>query len=293
MTNGVTAPKGSHESDIPSFMRERSIKLAQMPKADIVDMRTKTHLSDPKTKVGPDGDYYTRSKRPQRKRPPEQIKKERQEQAKQIRSRKAWLNRLLGAVTAGTIILGGGQLADNMTAPHADFNPQGHSIVEVADFMDVQPEALMLANSGMEIASEDVPVNEDIVLVEKYSPYQAEISDLQYRIENDKLTQAEREDLIAEAEALQAKQAAQEELATAYVDSDNKYVYLIPTDYNISVEDIKDAYEIPDEVLKYYNDIDFFWNSDGEGDGYRDYRNARCPEEGIKVPYDKIGADKK
>ena len=133
----------------------------------------------------------------------------------------------------------------------------------------------------------------DIVLVEKYSPYQAEISDLQYRIENDKLTQAEREDLIAEAEALKTKQAAQEELATAYVDSDNKYVYLIPTDYNISVEDIKDAYEIPDEVLKYYNDIDFFWNSDGEGDGYRDYRNARCPEEGIKVPYDKIGADKK
>lgn len=289
-TNGVKAHNDN--IDIPEFMKGRNVKLAQRPSegGDIVDFKTRQHLAKPSTKVSSDGDYYTPSQeRTQRRRKsPEQIKKERKAQAAKRKKADARKNFMFGTLAAIALIAGGNKVIDNINSPHANFNAQGHSVVEVADFMGIEPEAIMVANDGIETPEQPVY---DIVLPERYSPYGEEIAELEYRIENDKLTQSEREELQAQLEELQTKQSEQEKVATAYIDSDGKFVYLVPTEDNTPVEDIKDAYDIPDEVVKYYNDIDYFWNSDGEGEGYRDYRSARTPEEGIKVPYDKIGAD--
>lgn len=77
------------------------------------------------------------------------------------------------------------------------------------------------------------------------------------------------------------------DLAEVYTVEGSKFAYIIPKDYGISAEDIKEAFKIEDGVLKKYNDLSYDWATNDELEvhrGYKDYSSATVPYEGIRVP---------
>lgn len=211
---------------------------------------------------------------------------QRKAQAKHDRKVRAWANRGLGAILAASMIFGGSAIGDKLTAPHNNYNAQGHNVVEVAEWADVDYRAILLAN-GIKVNEMEDPL-EDIILPEVYSSFGDKISELEEKLDSDKLSAEKREEIETELEGLKAKQQAQDELATVYVDEDGKYAYIIPNGH-CSAEKLKDAFGIKDGVLKQYNNLSYVWATDDPEYGYyKDYTGASIPEKGVKVPYDEL-----
>jgi len=222
--------------------------------------------------------------RPQRRleRTPQQdtvdIKRQKQKQ----RDKK---NQMQGFILGATVMLaaltGGKAVINNALSPNADFDTKGNSIVEVADFCDIDPRAITLVNHIDEQTTID-----KIVLPEKIDLLEEKINALEEELKNstDSFDQSELQDELKE---LKEKQNLQNELAQVYVVDGSKYAYIIPNEEGISSEDLKEAFNIEDGVLRKYNDLSYTWETDDSVEvhqGYKDYTGAIIPYEGIKVP---------
>lgn len=193
--------------------------------------------------------------------------------------------RLLIGAAAILLLTGGGAKAVS-TLNYNKYDANGKTLSEVCDEFDIDERAILLANSGIE---EDEPLD-TIKMPEKYDGLEEKISDIEERLESTKLDYAERNMLKSQLNSIKARQDCQHELAQTYLSPNGKYVYIIPNDYGIALEEIKEAFGIKDGVIRDYNNIeDYTWGITPEiGTGYRDYTRSLTPYEGIKVPVDKL-----
>ena len=163
----------------------------------------------------------------------------------------------------------------------ADYDTCGHTIEEVAEWADIDVEAILLAN---QITNENTVLDE-IVLPESYDPLQEEISALEEKLADDGISDTARTKAEERLSLLLQKQEEQEKIGNTYIDEDGKFIYIV-TDELTLVEDIKDAYGIKDGVLSEYNDLNYTWGSDEYG-GYKDYTYSKTT--GVRVPVDATG----
>lgn len=90
------------------------------------------------------------------------------------------------------------------------------------------------------------------------------------------------------------EKVASDEKWTVYADEDEKLAYIIPEEYGVSIEEVKDAYDIPDGIIAKHNDISYTWESEdspSESITYKDYTKAKMPDKGIVVPYNSTNLD--
>lgn len=220
--------------------------------------------------------YETKSR--SLERTPQQDRFERQRQ----RDKKNQIKGFMAGISAALMITGGGKAAlDHISGPQENFDAQGKTVEQAADFCNVDPRAIILANS---LESENETI-EDIILPQKYDVLEEDIKDLEETIK--KAPQSEKEALEEQLDELLARQELQNSLAEVYVVEGGKFAYIIPLEKGISAEEIKSAFGIEDGVLKKYNDLSYEWGIDTTVDvhqGYRDYTGASVPYEGIRVP---------
>lgn len=242
-----------------------------------------------------DGDSFTttRQKRPQtsktssarRTSPRENAASKKQNATNPIKSK------IIGLALA-SLIGGGAYGVTNAlppSQPDANFDTNNYSLVEIADMTGIDESAIILAN-GVAIQDE---MPDEIVLPQTYTYYGDQIEKLEYSIEFDKLTQKDREDLIAELDEIKEAQAKLDEIATVYVDEDEKWAYIIPNGH-VSSETLKDAFGIKDGVIKDYNGskLSYTWETDNPEYGYyRDYTGSSIPSGGIKIPLKELGKE--
>lgn len=205
---------------------------------------------------------------------------------KKNRDKKNQMRGFIAGVTLAMTLMGGTKAAVNqITAPQENFDAQGRTVAEAADFCDVDSRAIMLAN---DIADENETINE-IILPEKYSVLDEEISKIEERIES--ASGSELEELEEKLAELKERKSIQDELAQVYVVEDGKYAYIIPNESGINSEELKDAFGIDDGVLRKYNDLSYDWGVDTNVEvhqGYKDYTNSTIPKEGVKVPQEEL-----
>ncbi len=202
-------------------------------------------------------------------------KAQKAERAKIQRTYRAWANRIIGALAATGIILGGSKIANNMQEPSPNFNAAGHTLEETAQWTDIDPRAISIAN---DIDNPNMALDE-IILPEVYDGLSDEISSLEEKLEDNTITEEETEQL----KELKDKKEYQDSLASAYSLEDGT-VIILPNEYGVSGEEIKDAFGIKDGVLKENNDLYYSWEKDEEGYGYKDYTGHSIPYSGVVVP---------
>lgn len=218
-----------------------------------------------------------------------EIRQNRQQKLHQ-RDKKNQMRCFIAGVAAAITILGGGKAAvDKIGGPQANFDAQGRTVAEAADFCDVDSRAIMLAND----ISDETQSIDDIILPEKYNALDKEIEEAQKAVDEADSAEElqEAEEKLAELQDIKAKQ---DELAQVYVVEDGKYAYIIPNETGISSEDIKDAFGIEDGVLRKYNDLSYDWGVNEEVEvhqGYKDYTGSSIPDEGVKLPKDELGQE--
>lgn len=256
----------------------------------IPDFMTRRRSSSSRIRTNYDGDI-AEFRTPMQKTQTKSDRVERYRQA-QLKKKKAAQERfkkgVAAAMTIATLAGGikmGGDFITRFDSASTNYDALNHTITEVAEWTGVDEKAILLANQ-MDNANEKVG---EIVLPESYDPLEENISQLQERIEKDKLTSKERERLQEELDFLLAKKEQQEAIGEIYIDEDGKFVYIVP-DKVTSAEGIKDAYGIKDGVLREYNDLDYTWGWDSEApehQGYKDYTESQTS--GVRVPADEIG----
>lgn len=195
---------------------------------------------------------------------------------------------VVGCACALCLIAGGANLVNKLKPVEPNYNAHNHTASYVEVVTDVDARAILLANG---IKSADEPLGE-IILPYEYKVYEDEINNLEEQLSG-KLSDKKREELTERLNELTNKQEEQDALATVYVDENGKYAYIIPTRGGISAETIKDAFGIKDGVIRTYNNLDFSWGVDGEGDTkgyYRDYTDSVVPSSGIRIPFDKLNS---
>lgn len=173
--------------------------------------------------------------------------------------------------------------------PKPNFDACGNTAAQVEQFTGVDARAILLANKF----NADDALNE-IVLPEKANLFEDEIAEITKKLENKKLTNAERKELEAKLETYQARQAARDALGQLYMDEEGKFAYFVPNERGTSAEDVKDAFGIKDGVIRNHNDLDYSWGRDSEHPeygAYRDYTGSSIPYKGIKIPLDTVDDD--
>lgn len=195
---------------------------------------------------------------------------------------------IAGVLAAAMLYAGGAKFIDKMTPADPNFNAGSHNVEQVSTLTSVDERAILLANT---IDSKEAALGE-IVLPTEYEMYSDEISELNEKLQDDKLSDKKKEQCEEKLNDILSKQEKQNELATVYVDSDGKYAYILPKESGIYAEDIKEAFGIKDGVIRNYNsNLEYSWGEDGTEDMpgyYKDYTYSTIPYEGIKVPFDSL-----
>ncbi len=200
---------------------------------------------------------------------------------------KGYIAGLATAITVLGSVYGGKAVVNSFSGPEENFDAQGRTVFEAANFCDVDPRAILLANG----LSDENEIIDEIVLPEKYGVLDEEIAEAEKAAQ-----QASSDEELAQAKEklseLEERQARQDELAEVYVVEDGKFAYIIPKESGIDGEEIKSAFGIKDGVLRKYNSLPFEWGFDKEiGEGYRDYTGQPIPYEGVRVPKDELGKE--
>ncbi len=176
------------------------------------------------------------------------------------------------------------QMNEYMEAPYGIVINAEQSYESLSQTTKIPLNVLLWANGAEnkdEIPKKAVIPNEYDITFEKRMELAEKISSSS----GDKKAAYERE-----LEELIAKKELQDELVTVYINDDNE-VLMVPNNY-ASCEEVKEAFDIKDGVIKKYNEekLSYSWGVDGfEGRGYRDYTGAMVPSDGIVLPLDKIG----
>ncbi len=177
------------------------------------------------------------------------------------------------------------QMDDYLEAPYGIVINAEQSYEELAEANDIPLDVMLWANE----ADNAQTVPKKAIIPTEYDFTKEKRAELEEKIASKKTSAEDMAKYEKELEALNIKKELQDELATVYINEDEKAL-IIPNGY-VSCEDVKEAFGIKDGVIKKYNGdkLGFTWGVDDfEGRGYKDYTGANVPRSGIEIPLDKI-----